>query len=291
VETHLLNGLTETSLDWAFAEYRVADALRLRLGQAKLPTGLYGELRDAGTLRPFYSLPQGLYGQSELSAENYTGVGLTGQLLQQSDWALEYDVVAGLVRVRSENPINALQGLPTHTTPYLVWGGRLALLPPVDGLRVMGTASRAVPRPGLLREGGDAVDSTAAVLTGLSAELVRERWLLRAEGFISFFEQGLGRAEIGYVEAAYFLTSQLQAAARLDVSRFPYPEALEVLGRHRDVALGLNYWFTPGFVLKASYHHVQGNRFAYPETLQALFPVGQLSERTQLVQLGTHFSF
>ena len=29
--------------------------------------------------------------------------------------------------------------------------------------------------------------------------------------------------------------------------------------------MGLNYWWTPNFVFKLSFHHVDGNRFAGPD--------------------------
>ena len=55
-----------TELDYAFAEWRFSDSLRLRAGRAKQPFGGYTEIFDVGTVRPFYALPQGVYGPAAL---------------------------------------------------------------------------------------------------------------------------------------------------------------------------------------------------------------------------------
>ena len=56
------DGATKAELDYAFGEYKFTDALKLRAGQVKQPFGLFTELMDVGTVRPFLYLPQSLYG-------------------------------------------------------------------------------------------------------------------------------------------------------------------------------------------------------------------------------------
>jgi hypothetical protein len=48
--------------DYGFAEWRFSDALRLHAGRMKHPFGIYSEIFDVGTLRPFYTLSQSVYG-------------------------------------------------------------------------------------------------------------------------------------------------------------------------------------------------------------------------------------
>ena len=298
VELHLRSGQMAPTLDWAFAEYRFADALRLRLGQAKLPKGLYGEVTDVGTLRPFYSLPQGTYGPGELDTEHYIGVGVTGQLLDGLDWGLEYDAAFGLLSQTTESPLRTLMGLPTVVGPMVVLGARLAVQTPVPGLRVLGTLGRTSPRP----SGVPALDvgplaRRGVTAPGLSVELARERLLVRAEGFLARVDGAPDAVLFGFVEVAGFVlggqrTGGLQLAARVDAFDQRVPEPLGALGRHRDLALGLNYWFTPQFAVKASHHWVRGNRFASPADLSpALLAAGGLDGRTRLLQLGAHFAF
>jgi hypothetical protein len=65
------------------------------------------------------------------------------------------------------------------------------------------------------------------------------------------------------------------------------------MGRHREWAGGLNYWFSPSLVFKLSYHAVNGNRLAVPDEdeLGPLFEPERLRTRTSLVLVGTQFSF
>src|SRR6202171_944996 len=62
-------GALETELDYAFAEWRFSDALRLRVGKARLPFGISTEVHDVGTLRPFLALPQAVYAPGAFSPE------------------------------------------------------------------------------------------------------------------------------------------------------------------------------------------------------------------------------
>jgi hypothetical protein len=69
------------ALEWAFLEWRLSDALRLRAGKVKQPLGNYAELRFLGTARPLYDLATSVYGPNNMAAESYEGIGLTGDLL------------------------------------------------------------------------------------------------------------------------------------------------------------------------------------------------------------------
>jgi len=53
--------------DYAFAEWVFSDALKFRIGKVKHPFGIYGELLNVGTIRPFFALPQGIYGNHRAS--------------------------------------------------------------------------------------------------------------------------------------------------------------------------------------------------------------------------------
>jgi len=79
-------------IDWAFASWRFSDAVTLRVGKVKQPFGIYGEIYDVGTLRPFQSLPAGLYGPADFVGESYLGAGLTGSFFSADGWGLGYDV-------------------------------------------------------------------------------------------------------------------------------------------------------------------------------------------------------
>lgn len=68
----------------------------------------------------------------------------------------------------------------------------------------------------------------------------------------------------------------------------------DTLLEHQDLAFAVDYWFTSGFVLKAEYHRVEGNRFAHPEDLADLGSAlagGTIESRTHRFQFGANFSF
>ena len=130
------------SLDSAFAELRLSDKLRIRAGQIGLPFGIYNEINDVGTLRPFLRLPQGVYGPVGFTGENYQGIGITGTLTGLSEWSYGYDLYGGGLDLQEFLPPEAfLKGQPVTTstdneeesTRNLI-GGRFTVHSPLDHL-------------------------------------------------------------------------------------------------------------------------------------------------------------
>jgi hypothetical protein len=70
---------------------------------------------------------------------------------------------------------------------------------------------------------------------------------------------------------------------------------------HNERAAGLNYWFSPSFVMKLSYHHIEGNRFSQPDRddlvakLTTAYTAGSTTipfpTTTDAMLLGAQFSF
>jgi len=70
----------ETTIDIGFGEYAFSDLLRVRAGLSRHPFGIYPEILEVGTLRPFMTLPSGLYSEGAgIVSENYKGVGISGE--------------------------------------------------------------------------------------------------------------------------------------------------------------------------------------------------------------------
>jgi hypothetical protein len=179
-------------------------------------------------------------------------------------------------------------------------GMRLNVLTPVDGLLF-----------GVSAYGGDqeveTTGSSPAVTTdpstdllGAHVELIGDKLWLRAELATNDF--GGIDSDGYYVEAAYKLTRHWQVAARLDwwdaslggIDPSLLPPFFDEILHHEDVAVGLNYWFSPDFVLRLDYHQVSGNRFAFPgdpERILQAVTSGQFEEDTSLVLFGAQFSF
>lgn len=282
-------------LEWMFVEWRVSDRLRLRAGRVKQPIGNSGELQFAGTTRPFFNLATSIYGPANMVANSYLGVGATGQLTPDSPWTLAYDLYFGALKLTELETYRGLEvpAEPTVNDPVAVdrqlvreiLGGRLSLTTPFDlTLRVSGFGGR------LLK---DEPTRTTFLVGGLSAEYQSRRLRLGAEVFYSN-ELGAEHSVGAHLTAAWSFDDHWQAAARVEGHQTWVHDitGISPLQRHREAALGLNYWFTPALVVKGSLHQVVGNRFAYPAGVTYLELATRLpAERTITVLLGTQFAF
>jgi phosphate-selective porin O/P len=297
----------ETELDYAFAEWEATDHLKIRAGRVKHPLGLYGEVFDVGTVRPFQYLPQSLYGPLGFTAKAYNGAGITGTQ-RAGDWELLYDLYAG--QIDGDYGL-ALPASPTAVPPANpnaspwqdigfnyndIIGGRLHVTTPVQGLMIGASGYKGKD---------DFVTSTTVrhvdrtVYIG-SAEFARGPLTLRAE-YGNAESKGLHTTKSKYVEGSYRIAEKWQLAARWDkldlevpgfASSFAGPMASTLY--HEDIAVGVNYWFNANFVLRANYHMVEGNRLAYaPTNREMLANVigGGLDEDTNALILGAQFSF
>jgi hypothetical protein len=285
----------DTGIDYAFVEWRFSDKLRIRAGQVKLPFGIYAEITDVGTLRPFLRLPQGVYGPVGFAGENYKGIGITGTLNGASKWSYAYDLYAGGTQLEEFLPPEAfLRGQPVSTSTEVesestrnVLGGRFTVRTPIDGLE-LGVSAYS----GTLIAAGSPQRSVAAT----HASFVNDRWSIRSEFAYEHSSHDL-TARGFYLEPAYHITQHWQVAAQYDhlstqLSGVPNPSEPSFL-IHREVAVGLNYWVSPKAVFKTSFQRVNGNRFAgpVPESYAQLVAAGELQHKTSLVMFGVNFSF
>jgi hypothetical protein len=279
-------------VDYAFAEWRFCDGLKLRVGKMQLPFGIYTEVFDVGTLRPFPSLPQSIYGPTGFISESAEGIGLRGMFAAGHRWDVQYDVYgAGIDVPENDSSIALAQGLPPEAREgpgegELVRdavGARVNLGTPISGLRVGASAYTGIAILDSLRP--------RKTVLGAHAEYLSDVWWLRSEFVHEQEAQGGERVNGFYIEVARFLTSQWQVAALYDRTQVSLAEDPEPVRpsflKHREVGLGVNYWFTPDFVLKSSYFFVSGNRF----TPTASADPSSIDKKTRLLQLGAEFSF
>jgi hypothetical protein len=284
---------TRAVFDYAFAEWKISDSFRLRAGQVKLPFGALSEVARIGTLRPFLDLPQAVYGPIGLTGEHYRGLGVTGRHSLGGKWELEYDVYGGGMVLQEFLPPEAyLLGEPIdpeNTTEFEetgdLIGGRAVFDTPVDGLRL-----------GLSGYSGRETGSNRRSVFGAHVEYVAGPWSLRSEYAHELVVDDL-KVDGFYAEAAYRFGSHWQVAGQYGhlttaVHEAPDPSVPSLLD-HEEVVGGLNYWFSPSFVLKLDYHRVNGNRFAAPdgEDFVSVVESGNLKAKTNLVQFGAQFSF
>lgn len=113
-------------VDWAFVDYQVANGPTLRLGQIKLPVGLYNETRDVEFIRPSSLKPFLYHDAAQIADESYRGLGLAYDH-DLGGGNLSWDAYAGRV-VEFESGEQRHKGLV---------GGRVTYQTPVDGLSAM----------------------------------------------------------------------------------------------------------------------------------------------------------
>jgi len=291
----------KVDLDYAFAEWMATDHVKLRVGRVKHPLGLYGEVYDVGTVRPFQYLPRSIYGEDGFTAKAYNGVGLTGTT-RRGNWELLYDLYGGEIDGDYAIPFIPPGTVNPQASPFVnygiryrdVLGGRLQLTTPVQGLLVGLSGYRGkenfIGRTVVRTVGRDVILGSAEY--GHGPLMVRAEWG-RGDSRKLHVHQG------GYVEASYFVRPKWQLATRYDKLTFDpvgFGTGLDAykVKLHRDVAFGLNYWLNPNVVLRADYHTTDGNRFAYPSTnaeLQTAVATGTLQSHSSALILGAQFSF
>jgi hypothetical protein len=277
-------------IDFAFGEWRFSDVLRLRVGVVKHPFGIFAEVPLVGTLRPFFSLPAGAYGPSELSGSGVRGASLSGAF-----GSVSYDLYGGALTLpvstvdeKISDPSALKPGgvieIQQEEIKYVV-GGRVILNTPVDGLDVRFSAY-GTPR--------DQVDRRFVV--GPSLQYLGEKFSARAEYFF-LFEQGTTerdrqRTHAAYAEAAWFVAEKIQLGIRAEIFQLNLVGIpASPLGRHREVAATFDYWLDPGLVLKWSVHFIDGNRFANPLQYDDAILAGGPDQTTVATIFGTQFSF
>jgi hypothetical protein len=290
-------------LDYAFAEWSFSDAVKFRAGRVKHPFGIYGEVFDLGTVRPFDLLPQSLYGPNGFTARAYNGAGITGNVRLPHHFAVQYDVYGGQIQGDFETP-GLLAGVPElFTQPNIKFdfhvdntvGGRFSVATPIDGLSIGASGYRGKAYTGLSN-----ISTATREVTAEHIDYSGSRLTVRAEN---------GRLVNGtdfsvnsrYAEVAYKLTSHWQIAGRTEklnvdpnINLSELPSIYGQLLRNSENALGISYWFRPDFVIRASYHAVEGNRFAFPETsadVVTALTTDHLAKKTNMIVFGAQFSF
>src|SRR5262245_20183166 len=135
----------DIDLVYAFANLQLSNNVSLRVGQVKQPFGLYSEVVQIGTLRPFVALPQSVYGPSGMAPEAVLGASLTGQSPIGQHASVQWDVYVGGQSLEEKHTAEeAWLGEPLFEEADVfkfrrnMVGGRVLFELPVEGLRLGG---------------------------------------------------------------------------------------------------------------------------------------------------------
>ncbi len=263
----------EVEVDWAFYARRIGAHSVLKVGRLNLPLGIYNEIRDIGTLLPFFDLPVSFYAGVLSSAETVDGISIERTFAPRSDWTLDVEFYLGgwdtfqqQVDADSKFGIVNLEARAEEGLGVQLW-----LDTPIRGLRIgAGTLTWLLRGPLSRPGGGDRWDSVHA-----SLDAGGERWMLRAERRRWRFDQDfgafldsptslLGRAQRDgyYVQLGAWLTEKLALFGQVDNTGLQDNLGLlpQLEDFHEDVALSLNYRVRPDLLIKAE-HHSASTRF------------------------------
>lgn len=295
-----------TRLDYVFAQWAQSPEFKLRVGKAPVPFGIYSEVYDVGTVRPFYLLPQFYEGPLGLIPKAYAGVGVTGVRALGEDWELQYDAFGGEIRfepfstdlVSGFDPSTGMPQVRTIDSQLVgreMVGGRLLLAAPSKGIDVGGTVFHAGEIKQRIGDGelGPYSVTESATFVNARVQYQKGSFAARAE----FFEAFARDADVRdfYVEGSYKLGPHWQLAAQYekgDILLNPGDESVPApIREHESFGLALNYWVSPEFVLKLNAYAIDGNMIARPTAAGLRAALGTIEGSTQVVVLGAQFSF
>lgn len=235
-------------LDWAFYQ-RLIGPVSLRVGRVPMPIGIYNEMRDVGTLLPFYRAPGNVYLEG---FETIDGVVLDYEH-DLGDWRASASVIGGEAAVQM--PYTAPEGpVLLEGRMNLMTGGQFWLHTPVPGVR-LGTGvwrwRGAIALPGVVGE------QTGMFWTA-SADADLDRFYVRGEYQRGTF--GDMRAQMYYGQAGVELGRgfSLNAQGEVQDRAIDLPTATLEADFARDVALGINFAPTASLVLKLEGHRARG---------------------------------
>jgi len=301
-KTHT-NGETRTEIDYAFANYRFGKALNVKIGKVKSPIGLYSEIYNVGTLHPFMILPQSMYGTPGTVQKYYNGIGFSGSLFIKNDWFIDYDLIGGQINLEEMGSSSLMIAPDQKVKPIVrdMVAFRICVMPPVSSLRF-----GIVGMTGKVEYFDDSSEIAKSMAYGPHyqtsgfIEYITYRIWVRSEYL--YFDKWDGTDMLlksGYIETAVRILEKWQIAGRYDwlnadfqLQGMSIPDAVSSYTEHAEWALGLNFWISPNFVIKCSYHQVEGNFFANPgvNLLEAIFGA-EYKKITKVILFGSHISF
>jgi hypothetical protein len=255
----------DVALDWGFIQARWQD-MNIRVGKVPMNRGLFNEVRDVGTLLPFFRASQAFYSEG---VETMDGVSIGRAFaLGESGFSVDASVYGGefgiVIEIATPNGLELISNTVTRAL-----GGQVQLHTPVTGLRLNADyIAHGQIDPG---------DSNLRLWTA-SGDYAQDRYFTRAEYEVARVSlratgAGLSRYEAWYVQGGFGITDRLWAHGQYEVSNLklydllpspPSPSPDFDYDNSKDLGFGLSYEFTPLLVLKGEYHLFEGYQLDVP---------------------------
>ena len=256
----------DIELDWAFYERRITDDTRLKVGRVQIPFGIYNEIRDVGTVLPFYRPSFVHYKESSFTSETVDGLSFGHKFFSQSDWNLDITLFGG-----EWESIEFVPGQPQVSGPVPQengYGFQLWLRTPLPELRIgaglLSFRQGNSPFPFEAQERRDVFHA--------SLDATFNRFTIQAEWDEEETDLLFNTIPITttttnwYVLAGLRITEKFRVWAQFERAEFEQ-QSITFLNDSfnydgiSDAGVALNYYFTPALVLKGEYHWIEGENF------------------------------
>ncbi|RMH17512.1 MAG: hypothetical protein D6701_07380 [Gemmatimonadetes bacterium] len=248
----------DVELDWGFYQRRFGDA-SLRVGKVPMPRGLFNEVRDVGTILPFYRAPKTVYGEG---VETIDGAALSYQV-NAGDWGIELGAYGGGFEIAGQTTLESgLIAFESRLTS--AYGGQVIVNLPVPGVRVGATGVKAS-----ISESEETYSpaTDGFYIWTASFDAALDRVSLTAE-YEKAHQENVVDYKAYYVRGGVRLAEGLwlnaQAEYNTNTLLAPAPVAGTDIDGIRDYAVGASYAIHPGLVLKAEYHDFAGYELDVP---------------------------
>ena len=243
----------DLGVDWFFYQRDLGPTTTISLGRVPLPIGIYNEIKDVGTLLPFFRAATGIYGDGTWTAESVDGFVLKHEFAGSSDWSLEASLYYGnWERIEDDTSIQAVAVADVNNAV----GVQFWLNTPISGLRFGFGANRYDVNNSLFQPPG-VTDTNEDMYFSLDADF--GKFALRSEYFDDQYTGGYWKA--WNTELFFRPTDSLTFIAGYDKGdlKFTVPFfAVFDENWSTDLVLGANYAVRPDLVLKLEYHWHEG---------------------------------
>ena len=234
----------DVEVDWLFYEHRFEKS-SVKVGRVQIPFGIYNEVKDVGTLLPFYRPSHNFYGEAAYSAETVDGIVLSRAFDLGGGWGLDTDLHYGNWQFIERD----LQGNYTSDDVKDSIGVELWLETPISGLRVGTGAVQYDIDPATAEE-------TTWHNYHLSVSGEFDRFAVHAE--LKKVDIEIADIYLGYAHVGFHVTDRLTLNAQRDIFDFKLDGA-QRMDIDEDDALGVSFAWKPNVLLKAEHHWNEGN--------------------------------
>lgn len=302
-------GEYDVVLDYALAEYTVADWLGVRGGRLRRPEGLYNDIQDLDMARTWVLLPQGMY--PARWRDMYTsqdGVELFGTIPLSVAGSLSYQLYSGFQRPQLNGGL-ALQ--KEALAPFLplvdinspnISGTQLWWNTPLNGLRF--GAAVNYDRDISFHTSNKSQTRGSPFVQRYSLDYSWNNWTFQAEYFTYDVQYNVTRGDrllrkVHIQPDSWYASAAYRFNKWLEVGTY-YTEYYQDVHNHdgvglavpsdasqKDVALTVRIDPTPWWILKVEGHHINGTGQLYDNVAN---PVRH-SDGWWMLALKTTFSF